>query len=107
MANLEGMNCWEDDTTGCVCGNECELDAATIAAWGASETGNAAAIRHLMGRLGPEAARRAAIAATCAHFHAAGVAPSAASAILAIFGVTRAELVQAQTDLKEARENGI
>lgn len=71
-----------------------------------SDQENHRAIQALRAALGPEAERRAAIAATVGHFFRAGVSPSAASAILAIFGVTRAELAQAQSDLKDARENG-
>ncbi|ALY10017.1 hypothetical protein FDH62_gp59 [Arthrobacter phage Pumancara] len=39
MMGLGGdlLYCWEDDTTGCICGNECEPPAWIIKMWDAEE----------------------------------------------------------------------
>jgi hypothetical protein len=33
----EGMECWEDSTTGCICGNECEPPQRIRDQWAAEE----------------------------------------------------------------------
>ncbi|ALY08973.1 hypothetical protein FDH57_gp62 [Arthrobacter phage Glenn] len=34
---MDLMYCWDDDTTGCICGNECEPPAWIIKMWEAEE----------------------------------------------------------------------